>query len=402
MSGVEGETGYGRSKMLMPHPTGMLMTSRTITPEVVRHALDEQGGPEWDQTVFRMLTGVDLNGLAHGQPEAGTGTAISFASSGWWVRSLDVLADRLSADVDAPVLAVFEAPDARASGYHLARPGQDAERGLSMVPAENAVSHWGEGVGKLLGSEVRGELPALGDVARTVHGDDPDGFDLPSVFAFSLADAPKSEKQILGEVYGTSLVGGWEWKPGARRDPAEAIPDRMRVIVLSGPPRLPGPPRWAKADRADAIEVARRVMDEDGWICLVPKVGDVLGIYGSAVQLSQFAPLPHDGRWAGVLHPREAVRIGDFDEDGFAHIEKVEQKGISDAQAFDRALSRLIDALPEKAPDAQFDEAELRASSDPAQLIAWQLPVTPELSQSYLGSTEPTTRLEVLLAALRA
>jgi len=96
------------------------------------------------------------------------------------------------------------------------------------------------------------------------------------------------------------------------------------------------------------------------------------------------------------------VRIGDFDEDGFAHIEKVEQKGISDAQAFDRALSRLIDALPEKAPDAQFDEAELRASSDPAQLIAWQLPVTPELSQSYLGSTEPTTRLEVLLAALRA
>lgn len=385
----------------MPQPTGMLMTARTLTPEVVRHALDEQGGPEWDKTVFRMLTGVDLAGLAAGEPQAGEGTAISFASSGWWVRHLDILADQLASDVDAPVLAVFEAPDARASGYHLARPGQESERRLSMIPEEHAISRWGEGVGKLLGSTVKVDLPALGEVARTVHGDDPSGLDLPSVFGFSLEGAASAEKRILGEVYGTSLVGGWEWKPGARRDPAEAIPDRMRVIVLSGPPRLPGPPRWAKADRADAIDVARRVMDEDGWICLVPKVGEVLGIYGSAVQLSQFAPLPRDGRWAGVLHPREAVRIGDFDEDGFAFIEPVEQKGIADAQAFDRVLSRLIAALPEKAPDAQFDEAELRASPDPARLLAWQLPVSPELSQSYLGSTEPTTRLEVLLAALR-
>ncbi len=385
----------------MPHPTGMLMTSRPITPEMVRHALDEQGGPEWDKTVFQMLTGVDLAGLAHGRPAAGEGTAISFASSGWWVRALDKLADTLAVDVDAPVLAVFEAPDARASGYHLARPGEVAERRLSIIPEANATSRWGEGVSKLLGSDVSASLPALGDVARTVHGDDPAGLDLPSVFAFSLDGAAVSEKSILGEVYGTSLVGGWEWKPGARRDPAEKIPDRMRVIVLSGPPRLPGPARWAKADRADAIEVARRVMNEDGWVCLVPKVGAVLGIYGSAVQLSQFAPLPRDGRWAGVLHPREAVRIGDFDEEGFAHIEPVVQTGIADAQGFDRTLTRLIEALPKRAPDAQFDEAELRASEDPARLVAWQLEVSAELSQSYLGSTDPTTRLEVLLAALR-
>lgn len=386
----------------MPQPTGMLMTAGTLTPEVVRHALDEQGGPEWDRTVFQMLTGVDLDGLAHGRPAAGDGTAIAFASSGWWVRSLDGLANQLAADCGEPVLAIFEAPDARASGYHLARPKGEPERGIAVVPAEDATSHWGEGVGKLLGTEIDSSLPKLQDVARTVHGDDPSGAKLPSMVAFSLAEASPEEKHILGEVYGTSLVGGWEWKPGARRDPAEATPNRMRVIVLSGPPRLPGPPRWAKADRPEAIEIARRVLDEDGWICLVPKVGEVLGIYGSAVQLSQLAPLPGDGRWAGVLHPREAVRIGDFDEEGFALVEPVEQKGIVDARAFDSALSRLIEALPSKAPEVQFDEAELRASPDPAQLVGWQINVTSELSQSYLGSNDPTSRLEVLLAALDA
>lgn len=386
----------------MPQPTGMLMTAGTLTPDVVRHALDEQGGPEWDQTVFRMLTGVDLDGLAHGRPAAGSGTAISFASSGWWVRSLDGLAKHLAAEAKAPVLAVFEAPDARASGYHLAKPDGDSERGLAMGPEPEATSRWSEGVAKLLGSELKGDLPKLEDIARTVHEDDPSGARLPSMVAFALDDATPREKQILGEVYGTSLVAGWEWRPGARRDPAEAAPDRMRVIVLSGPPRLPGPPRWAKADRPEAIDVARRVMDEDGWICLVPKVGEVLGIYGSAVQLSQFAQLPGDGRWAGVLHPREAVRIGDFDEEGFAYVEPVEQKGIQDARQFDTALSRLIEALPEKAPEVVFDEEELRASPDPARLVGFQLPVTADLSQSYLGSSDPTARLEVLLAAIGA
>ena len=382
----------------MPQPTGLLMTAGSVTPDAVRHALDEQGGPEWDRTVFRMVTGVDLDGLAHGRPAAGTGTAISFASSGWWVRSLDGLANALAAETKEPVLAIFEAPDARASGYHLARPGKDAERSLAIGP--DSGPRWGEGVSKLLGSTVQGDLPRLEEIARVVHGDDPSGADLPGMVAFSLVDVSSAERHILGEVYGTSLVAGWEWKPGARRDPAEATPARMRVIVLNGPPRLPGPPRWAKADRPEAIEVARRVLEEDGWICLVPKVGEVLGIYGSAVQLSQFAPLPGDGRWAGVLHPREAVRIGDFAEGGFAVIEPVKQTGIADARTFDRVLSRLIEVLPTKAPEVVFEEEALRGAADPAQLLAWQLNVSPELSQSYLGSTDPTTRLEVLLAAI--
>jgi len=384
----------------MPHPTGLLMTGAPVTPEAVSRALNEQGGPEWDETVFQMLTGVDLAGLASGKPAAGAGTAIAFASSGWWLRCMDELADRLAKDSGAPVLAVFEAPDARAAGWHLARPEGAPERRVGEVSLSDGVPIWSEGLGKLLKGQSLGPSASLADVARAVHHDDPSGAKLPGMFNFSLSGVTAEERRVLGEVHGTSLVGGYEWRPGSRRDPAEALPDRMRVIALSGPPRLPGPPRWAKADRADAVEVAQKVIEDDGWVCLVPKVGDVPGIYGSAVQLSQFAPLPGDGRYAGVLHPREAVRIGDFDEDGFADVEPVAQTGVADGRAFDRALSTLIDLLPSKAPNVIFDADALRQHKDPAWLLAWQLPVMAELSQSYLGSSDPTTRLEVLAAAL--
>ncbi|MCO4773560.1 MAG: LON peptidase substrate-binding domain-containing protein [Deltaproteobacteria bacterium] len=386
----------------MPHPTGLLMTAATVTPEAVSRALNEQGGPEWDETVFQMLTGIDLRGLAQGKPAAGVGTAIAFASSGWWVRCVDELADRLAAEAGEPVLAVFEAPDARAAGYHLARPGGTSDRSVAIAAPRKPLDLWSQGVTKLLGGDSVSGAPPLADIAQIVHHNDPSGTNLPGMFNFSLASGDSQERSVLGEVHGTSLVGGYEWKPGARRDPAEQLPKTMRVITLSGPPRLPGPPRWAKADRSDSIRIAQEVMEDDGWVCLVPKVGEVLGIYGSAVQLSQLAPLPRDGRWAGVLHPREAVRIGHFTEEGFAEVEPVAQTGVADGRAFDRALSLVLELLPKRAPEVVYDEATLRADDDPAGLLAWQLPVNSELSQSYLGSSDPTTRLEVLVAALNA
>lgn len=386
----------------MPHPTGLLMTGVPVSPEAVSQALNDQGGPEWDETVFQMLTGVDLRGLAGGKPQAGDGTAIAFASSGWWLRCVDQLADTLAKESGAPVLAVFEAPDARAAGYHLATPDGVSERSVSIGTHNEPLAHWGEGLKKLLGGDDVAVGVSLAEVARAVHHDDPSGATLPGMFNFSLSSASADERKVLGEVHGTSLVRGYEWKPGARRDPAEALPKRMRVISLSGPPRLPGPPRWAKADRADAIRVAQEVVNDDGWVCLVPKVGEVLGIYGAAVQLSQFAPLPGDGRWAGVLHPREAVRIGHFDQEGFAEVDPVPQTGVTDGRAFDRALSQVVELLSLKAPEVEYDEKALRADPDPARHLAWQLPVMSDLSQSYLGSSDPTTRLEVLVAALRA
>ena len=386
----------------MPHPTGLLLTSAPVTPDAVSRILNDQGGPEWDETVFQMLTGVDLLGLAGGRPAAGKGTAIAFASSGWWLRCVDELADRLAEDAGEPVVAVFEAPDARASGYHLARPGGTPERKVGTAgPAERPLL-WSRGIARLLGSESIEAGATLADVARAVHHDAPEGSTLPGMFNFSLAGATAEERRVLGEVHGTSLVGGYEWRPGARRDPAEALPGRMRVMALSGPPRLPGPPRWAKADRPDAIAIAQAVMEDDGWVCLVPKIGEVLGIYGAAVQLSQFAQLPRDGRYAGVLHPREAVRIGHFDDAGFAEVEPVAQTEVADGRAYDRALSQVIELLGRKAPEVEFDEASLREAADPARELAWQLPVSAELSQSYLGSSDPTTRLEVLVAALKA
>ena len=384
----------------MIQATGMLMSPGPLRPEAVRQALDDQGGPEWDETVFQMLTGVDLRSLAAGAPTGGSGTAIAFASSGWWVRALDDLADRLSANAGAPVVAVFEAPGARAAGFHLARPGRAAEREMRMVAPNVQPATWQDGIARLIKADVPKVAP-LAVVAREVHGDDASGASLPGMFNFNLERATVAERRVLGEVYGTSLVGGLEWRPGARRDPSEALPSRMRVIVLTGPPRLPGPARWAKADNAEAVEIARKVIEEDGWVCLVPRVGEVLGIYGSSVQLSQFAPLPRDGRWAGVLHPREAVRIGDFGDDGIADVTPVKQTGIADAEGFDRALTRVIGLLPTRAPEVEFNEDELRASDDPARLLAWQIDVDAELSQSYLGSTDPTTRLEVLSAALQ-
>ena len=105
----------------MQAPCGMLMVQGDLRPEAVAAALNDQGGPPWDETVYQMVTGVDLASLVRGEPVAGEGTAVSVASSGWWLRSLDDLADRLALQVGFPVLAAFESSSAAASAPRTTR-----------------------------------------------------------------------------------------------------------------------------------------------------------------------------------------------------------------------------------------------------------------------------------------
>jgi hypothetical protein len=133
-------------------------------------------------------------------------------------------------------------------------------------------------------------------------------------------------------------------------------------------------------------------------VCLAPQFSGVLAKHGSAVELLQFAPFK-DGRWIGVVHPWRSVRIGAIHE-GRAQVEPVPQDGISSQRAFAAALEMVLHRLETSSVPVRYTEEQLRASDDPAALLAWQLDVSAELGQTYLASRDPTVRLEVLSAIL--
>ncbi|HCP45420.1 MAG TPA: hypothetical protein DIU15_05230 [Deltaproteobacteria bacterium] len=380
----------------MGTPSGLLLLSAEIEPNLITRALAEQGGPEWDETVFQVFRGVDIFALVSGRPAPGGGMAVAMSSSGWWVRNLDDVADRLSALSGMPALAVFEFGDIAASGYHLARPRKGAVRKIAQGGVPRV---WAEGVQALLGVEIspRSVRPLAGVVA-SVWGNHPRGPQLPSIVHFNLAGSTPAERVMLTDVRGSALVGGLPWKPGSVNTQEAPPPERMRVIILEGPVRLPGPSRWAPAMRPDVIATARRVLDSDGWVCLVPQFSGVVAIHGSVVRLLQLAPLP-DGIWLGVLRPWAGVRSGHI-RDGFVDVEPVPQEGIVDPRAFEATLDLVIERLRAADLPVRYSESELRASPDPASLLAWQLEVSAELGQTYLASRDPTVRLEVLAAAL--
>jgi len=376
----------------MSKPCGLLLAASAISPDLVDHVLNEQGGPEWDETVFRALTGVDVRSLVLGEPVAGAGTAVSIASSGWWLRHLDDLAARLAAVSGQPVLAVFEFDGAQASGYSLATPGAETRRSVKA----GALRAWGEGVSALVGGEALDEaaLVALGEAAQVVHGDAAEGKDLPGVFVFG--DAP-DDAAIMLDVRGSALVAGLAWRPVRFRDPAEEPPPRIRAILISTPIRLPGPPRWAQATRAVAVEAARSAVDDDGWVCLIPREGGLPASYGAAVRVLQLAPMP-DGSWLGVLHPRCGVKIDEVHL-GVADVEPVSEMP-ADPDALADAVNVLIGELESRKLRIAWSASELRNSPDPAASIGWQIRVNAELCQRYLAAGEPVERVNTLTAAL--
>jgi hypothetical protein len=381
----------------MSRPTGLILCDGPLDPELVSAALNEQGGPEWDRTVFRLLTGVDLDSLVVGSPEGGQGTALSVASSGWWLRSLDELADRLAKDANKPILACFEYGAAQASGWHLARPDGTSERSAVV----DGLRAWGAGLAALAGGDARPaeQLVDLGNAARIVHHEAAEGVDLPAVFLFRYLDSdPPERKDALTHVRGTALVRGLQWRPQHGRVDADSVPAQMRSLVLEGPVRLPGPPRWALARRKVAVETAQSVLDEDGWVCLVPEIDGRLARYGAAVRIHQLAPLP-DGNWLGVLHPRQGVAVEAL-RDGLALVKPVSQRAEVDSEELDEALAKLMALLPSSDLPVRWTEDELRESDDPAALLGWQMHVTGELCQRYLAAKDPVERLRALAASL--
>ena len=377
------------------------MVQGDVKPEAVSSALNEQGGPPWDETVYQMVSGVDLAGLVCGKPVAGEGTAVTIASSGWWLRSLDDLADRLALEVGKPVLAAFESASASASGYHLANPRKAAMRGMEFCEREAAPRGWVPGLSALLDQEIDpADTLSLPQVARDIHNDDPAGMHLPGMFAFRLGPLPSDEWRILTEVRGQGLLSGALWQPPAAGDEPDAsdeVPGRLRVIVIQGPVRLPGPPRLATAGRVQAVEAAKEVLGDTGWVCLVPEVNGVVAIYGSAVRVRQLAPVS-SRRYLGVIHPMAAVRVGPI-RDGYAYVRPVQEEGPQDQELLAEAVSRMIAQL-ELTDWIRWDADELRRSPDPAALLAWQIPVDVARSQQYLGGGDPVVRLDVLISAL--
>jgi len=379
-------------------PCGILMVQGEVHPEAVARALNEQGGPPWDETAYQMVTGVDLASLVSGRPVAGTGTAVSVASSGWWLRSLDDLADRLAMQVGKPVLAAFESETAAASGYHLADPKAQARRGMEFADRAASPREWVSGLSSLLDTEIAAaDVLPLPQVAREVHHDDPSGAHLPGMFAFRLGPMPSKEWRILTEVRGQGLLSGADWQPTDAPEISDEPPGRLRVIVIQGPVRLPGPPRLATAGRVQAVEAAKEVLDDDGWVCLVPEVNGVVAIYGSAVRVRQLAPVS-SRRYLGVIHPLAAVRVGPI-RDGYAYVRPVQEEGPPDTELLETRLARMLELLEEN-DWIRWNEDELRAAADPASLLAWQIPVDVARSQQYLGGGDPVVRLEVLISAL--
>jgi hypothetical protein len=237
-----------------------------------------------------------------------------------------------------------------------------------------------------------------------VHGDDPAVAQRPGVFLFRLDDGGEGpvhravERNLLIRVRGDALVAGAQWRPAPARDPDEPPPAHMRAILLQSAVRLPGPPRWARALRPEAIAAARQATEADGWVCLVPHAGDIPAEYGAAVRVLQLAPLP-DGSWLGVLHPRAGVRIRSLAR-GEAEVEAVPQRPPGPEAERAAALLGLLAKLKAANRPIRWSEAELRKSPDPAALIGWQVEVAEELCQAYLAAGDPITRIRVIERAL--
>lgn len=374
--------------------TGLLLCSGELSPDDVANSLHDQGGPAWDRTVFRLLSGVDVGALAAVRPQAGGGTAVSVASSGWWLRSLDDVAERLAKRSGRPVLAVFESVDPPASGWHLARPNEQPIR----VVETGGLGGWRGGVSALTGDDP-GTVGRLAHIALAVHGEAPDGSDLPGLFNLSLRPEQRDEWLALLDVRGSALVRGCEWRPLDRPPVADEPPLRMRSVLMQSAVRLPGPPRWARATRAIAIRAAEAAVRGDGWICLVPTLGGEPAVYGTAVQVLQVAPLG-DGSSMGVLHPRFAVRVGGVEGD-FASVDILYPGSrSSSADELHAQLSLVLDRLRARRIDLGISEVELRTSSDPAAMLAWRLRLDADACQSYLAARTSVARLAVLADAL--
>jgi len=380
----------------MSKPCGLLFAAELLDPALLKEVLDSQDAPPWDETVFQVLREVDLLSLVCGKPGRGRGTAIALFSSGWWFRGLDDIAQRLAELSGKPVLALFEFETGQSSGFFLALPGGDHQRQIFRGLQRRI---WAEGVSRLVGLPLdEQQLVGLSQVSGVIVADDPAIGLLPPLCVFSLAGYSEVDQAILIDVMGSMLVAGCCWRPGSVIQREAPPPSRMRVIALNGPVRLPGPPRWAVANRHDSIMAAYQIMESDGWICLAPQFSGVLAQHGAAVELLQFAPFK-DGRWIGVLHPWRGVRIGAI-HSGRAAVEPVPQDGICSQKAFEGALELVLHRLRDGALPVRYSEEQLRTSLDPAALLAWQLDVPAELGQTYLASRDPTVRLEVLAAIL--
>jgi hypothetical protein len=375
----------------MNTPCGLLLARGGVQAEQVKEALDRQGGPAWDHTVFRLLAEVDVASLVLGEPHKGPGTGISLASSGWWFRHADDFAQRLAELSGQEILALVSGRGL--SGFHLARPDGSHERKLSGDTEEL----WFEGARLFLGEELQGRAhPSLGEIAFEVHGDDPVGAQLPGLFNFGLSD--ETEHSLLLRFRGAALQAGYQWKPGEERDPEEAVPSSMRGLLLESAVRLPGPPRWARATRAHAIRRAEKVLREDGWLCLVPQINGELCSYGTAVRILQLAPMA-DGSALGLLHPRAAVKVNSV-EGSTISLEVIEEAPAADAELLARHVTRALELLPRVNFDVEFDAEELCASSNPAPLLAWQLDLSPEQCQRYLADGDAAARMGVLVEVL--
>lgn len=380
----------------MSKPCGLILATGAVTAEHITAALNDQGGPAWDQTVFRILAGLDVGSLVAGVPVQGEGTAISLASSGWWLRNLDDLAERLAQHSGVDLVALLGCPEPPASGWHLARADGQVERQVIVGSSRS----WADGVGRLTGRSVElVQVPPLRRIAWMVHGEDQRGVHLPSVSNLRLDPRDTDEWEALVAARGSALAGGWVWRPGPDRDLDEEPPYRMRSLMLQGPVRLPGPPRWARATRAVAIRTAEEAIRTDGWVCLVPEQDRGRpAVYGTAVRLVQLAPLG-DGSFLGVLHPRCAVRVGEI-KGGIASIDPLSDDEPEDRQALGDALDLALVRLRARGLKVRYSARELRTSDDPAALLAWQMAMSAEHCQSYLAARGPIARARALAGFL--
>ena len=376
----------------MSKPCGLILSTGAVTAEHVTAALNEQGGPAWDKTVFRILAGLDISSLVAGVPVQGEGTAISLASSGWWLRNLDDLAERIAQLSGSDMVALVGCPEPPTSAWSLARASGVTERQVVVGSSRS----WADGVAALTGHAVSlVQVPPLRRIAWMVHGEDQRGAHLPSVSNLRLDPDDAEEWEALVALRGAALVDGSHWKPGDDRDASEEPPFRMRSLMLAGPVRLPGPPRWARATRAVAIRTAEESIRTDGWICLVPeREGGKPAVYGTAVRIHQLAPLG-DGSYLGVLHPRFSVRVGEI-KGGVASIDPLTDDEPEDRQGLGDALDILMKRLHARKLQVQYTERELRTSADPASLLGWQLAMPADHCQRYLAARGPIARVRAL------